>query len=120
MTETSQFLIRHGLPLVFAAVNYPAFLSAGEEGENNFFAAIEPGPAVPLGRRENQPMPFDDFVRAGFAEHCKAAIRLQNQRGRLTGRALSADLHSGAPVGAGKVTFGVRWKCTEKQHGDAV
>src|SRR5689334_11562538 len=106
--------------LILAAVNYSAFLSAGEEGKNNFLAAVQPGSAVPFGCRENQPMPFDNFVGTGFAEHSEAAIRLQNQRGRLAGRALPANLHSGAPVGTRKVTFGAHWKCTEKQHGGAV
>jgi hypothetical protein len=106
-------------PLVFAAVNDPAFLSARDERKNNFLAAIEPGSAMPLGRRKNQPMSFDDFVGTGFAEHLEAAVGLQNQRGRLTGSALPANLHSRAPVGTGKVTFSAHRKCTEKQHSGA-
>lgn len=105
--------------LVFAAVNDSAFLSAGDEIENNFLAAIQPGSAVSFRCRKDQPMPGNNFICAGFAQHSVAAIGLQDQRRRLTRRAFPADLHSCAPIGAGEVTLGVRRKRGEKQSSNA-
>jgi hypothetical protein len=101
-------------PLVLPAVHDPALFPAGDEIENNFLAAIQPGSAVPLGGREDQPMPLYDFICAGFAQHLVAAVRFQDQRRRLTRDKLPGDFNRRTPVGPGKITLGANREGGEK------
>jgi hypothetical protein len=106
-------------PLVFAPVDDPALFSPGGEIKNNFLAAVQPGSAVPLGCRQDQPMPRHDFICAALAEHCVTAVRFQDQRWRLARHSFPRDLYCLAPVGPGKVGLGANREGGEKQPGHA-
>src|SRR2546423_1917199 len=91
--------------LVFTPVNDSALFSLGDKLKNNFLAAVQPGSAVPFRRREDQPMPRDDFIRPTLAQHTVAAVRLQDQRWHLARNISASDFERSAPVGAGEIGF---------------
>jgi len=61
-------------PLIFATVDNPALLSARNEIKNNFLAAIQLGSAVSFRCRQDQPLPRNNFVGPGFAQHLETAV----------------------------------------------
>src|SRR6266850_2034767 len=105
--------------LVLAPVDDPALLSAGDKLKNNFLTAIQPGSAVPLGCRQDQPTPRHDFICATLAQHSVTAVRFQDQRWRLARHSFPPDFHCFAPVGPGRVGLGVNRESGEKQPGKA-
>ncbi len=61
-------------PLIFSAIGNLAFFAARNEFENNLFAADQAGLPVILGRGKNQPIPFQNFIRAVLGKDLIAAI----------------------------------------------
>ena len=89
-----------GRALIFPAIDDLAFLAAGQKFENNFLAAIQSGPAMILVGGKDEPMPFQNLIRAALGKDRIAAVRIHFDRWRFAAMRLSRNLNADAIVGS--------------------
>ncbi len=89
-----------GRPLIFPAIGDLAFFAAGDELENNLFAAVQAGSPVILGGRKDEPVSSQNFVRAALGQDLITTIGIHFQgRSRAVVR-LSRDFNAHAIIGS--------------------
>lgn len=84
--------------LIFSAIGDLTFFSAGDEFENNLFAADQAGPSVILGGGKNQPIPFQNFIGAVLGKNLIAAIGIHFQGRGCAMVRFSCDFNAHAPI----------------------
>ena len=89
-----------GRPLIFPAIGDLAFFAAGNELENNFFAAVQAGPSVIFGGRKDQPVSSQNFVRTSLGEDLITTIGIHFQGRRRAVARLSRDFNAHAIIGS--------------------
>jgi hypothetical protein len=108
-----------GRPLIFSAVGDLAFFAVGQELENNLFAAVQAGPSVILGCREDQPVSSQNFIRTVNGKDLIAAIGIHFQRWSRAALSLSVDLDADAVISSGEVGLRARRGAAQNQDPSA-
>ena len=101
--------------LIFSAIGDLAFFAAGEKLENNLFAAVEASPSVILGGGKDQPVSFQNFVRAVLGKDLITPVRIHfDGRGRAMVR-LSSNFDASAFISSRKGFLRPRRRAAEEQ-----
>jgi hypothetical protein len=106
-------------PLIFSAVGDLASFAVGQELENNLLAAVQAGPSMILGGRENQPVTSQNFIRSVDGKDLIAAIGIHFQRWSRAVLRLSVDLDADAVISSGEVGLRARRGAAQSQDPSA-
>lgn len=101
--------------LIFPAIGDLAFYAAGNELENNLFAAVQSRPFVILGGRKDQPVSPQNLVRAALGENLIAPVRIHFQGRSLATVRLPGDFKAHAIIGSREVGLRADRHAAEEQ-----